>query len=62
MNNEVLVNRVKQFTDELGIPYSAFARNVGLSAVTIYKWISRHIDLSEKVLKRISEYLNRYNF
>lgn len=62
MNNEKLVERVKLFADELGVSRSAFAKNVGLSAVTIYKWLGRHEDLSEKTLKRIDEYLKRYKF
>ena len=62
MINEELINRTKHFMNELGASRSAFAKNVGLSASTVYKWIYRSIDLSEKSLKKIDEYLKRYNF
>ena len=62
MINEELINRVKHFINELGVSRAAFAKNVGLAAVTIYKWLGGHEDLSEKTLKRIDEYLKRYNF
>jgi len=62
MNNKELLLRTNKFISELGVSRVAFARNVGTSSSTIYKWQDGIIELSEKILGRIDQYLKHYGF
>lgn len=59
--NEI-IKRIGKFRSELGIPVTAFAKNVGISANTYYKWIHGYFSLSTSKLERIDNYLSRYGF
>jgi len=60
------MNTVKErtlcFMNEVGVPVSALAKNVGLSASTLYKWKLGLIKISPSALKRIDDYLRRLNY
>ena len=57
-----LEKRCKQMIEELGIPVTAFCRNVNISASAYYAWHRGTIDLSAATLDRIDEYLKKYGF
>ena len=64
MNNtkQQLFERIDQFTGELGIPVTAFTRNVNISVSSYYKWRSGVLKISDIALQRIDEYLAKYGF
>ena len=64
MNNtkEQILKRIDNFTSELGVPNTAFVRNVGISVTTYYKWRKGSLALSNATMQRISDYLSKYNF
>lgn len=57
-----LYERCQIFMDELGIPVTSFCRRIKLSLSSFYGWRSGDVILSENTLKRIDEYLKKYNF
>lgn len=62
INNVELENRITKFMTELGIPMTAFCRNIGMSTSTIRKWKKGQVQLSDAKLQRIDEYLRKYGF
>ena len=54
--------RAKNFINELGVPTSKFAKNVGISVSAFNKWQSGELSLCHKRLMEISDYLSKYNF
>jgi len=61
MENQI-IERIKKFRAELGIPVTAFARNVNISANSYHRWMSGCLSLSPSTLERIDTYLSRYGF
>ena len=62
INNNELEKRASKFLLELGIPMTAFCKNIGMSTSTIRKWKNGQLQLSEKTAKHIDEYLCKYGF
>lgn len=62
INNVELEKRITKFMTELGIPMTAFCKNIGMSTSTIRKWKKGQVQLSETRLQRIDEYLRKYGF
>lgn len=62
INNVELEKRITKFMAELGIPMTAFCKNIGMSTSTIRKWKKGQVQLSEIRLQRIDEYLRKYGF
>lgn len=62
MNQEQLKKRAKRFTDELNLPISRFAKNIGFDRSTYYKWLKGEKVFSETTLKKIDNYLKTYGF
>lgn len=60
--NNTIKERTLTFMDEVGVPVSAFAKNVGLSASTLYKWRLDLIEISSPALQRIDDYLKRFGY
>jgi len=54
--------RTLTFMSEVGVPTSAFAKNVGLSASTLYKWKIGLVKISSSALNRIDEYLSKFGY
>lgn len=59
--NEI-IERIEKFRSELGIPVTAFAKNIGIATNTYYKWVHGYFSLSTSKLERIDDYLSRYGF
>ena len=62
INNLQLENRITTFMTELGIPMTAFCKNIGMSTSSIRKWKNRQLQLSDAKLQHIDEYLRKYGF
>ena len=58
----LLKERVSKFLAEMGVPMTVFAAKVNLSTRAIYAWKKGDLVLSSASLKRIDEYLTKYNF
>lgn len=54
--------RAKSFLAELGIPTTRFCFNVGISPSAFNRWQRNDLILSESTVKRILDYLKRFNF
>ena len=65
-NNKIdqteIKTRAKIFLAELGIPVTSFSKNIGISVSAYNRWLRNDLILSESTVKRISDYLKRYNF
>jgi len=59
---DIILKRTLKFSKEVGVPFAAFAKNVNLSASTLYKWKAGFIDISPAALKRIDVYLERFGY
>lgn len=57
----MLKQRVNDFLIGLGLPKSRFAANVGISISALKKWLNGDLELAESTLKRIDEFLKKYN-
>lgn len=57
-----LKNRVKNFLAELGVPATKFCKNVNISYFSYQHWIRNMQKFSKETEKRISDYLEQYNF
>ena len=57
-----LKERTHRFIDELGVVASKFAKNAGIGHSTLYLWWSGKIKLSERLERKIDEYLRRYGY
>lgn len=53
--------RAKSFIQEIRLPVTRFAQNVGLCAGTMHQWFRGDLELSEQSLKRIDEFLKSFN-
>ncbi len=62
INKNELIERIDKFMNELGVPMTAFCRNIGVSTSAIAKWKKSNLELKESTLNRIDEYLCRYGF
>lgn len=58
---KMLKQRVTDFLIGLGLPKSRFAANVGISISALKKWLNGDLELSKSTLKRIDEFLRKYN-
>lgn len=54
--------RCKHMINELGIPVTRFCQNIRLSPHSYYDWQKEKVELSEKRLSSIDEYLKKYGF
>lgn len=57
-----LEERCEQFIKALGIKVTEFCANVGIGRTTYYIWKKGDLQLSDKTLKRIDEYLQKFGF
>lgn len=57
----ILKNRVLTFLEALGLPKSRFAAKVGISAKALSRWLDGDLNLSQSTLKRINDFLLRFN-
>lgn len=57
-----LKERTKKFLNELGIPMTSFARNIGRSPQAIYGWFADRLKLSDTTLSKIEEFITKYGF
>ena len=57
-----LKERTKKFLNELGIPMTSFARNIGRSPQAIYGWFADRLKLSDNTLNKIEEFIAKYGF
>ena len=48
--------------NELGLPTTRFCKNINLSTRCYYDWQNGKLKLSEERLKKIDQYLKKYNF
>lgn len=62
MNEQVLKERLTTFMSELGVPTTAFAKRVDMSASAVVHWLRGEQKMSEKRLQIIDEYLTKYGF
>lgn len=60
--NMSLKERCKKFIDELGVQVAKFADNCGIGRSTYYQWQKGDIELSDKSLNKIDDYLKKYGF
>lgn len=62
LNQTEVKTRAKKFINELGIPITNFTKNISVSVSAYNRWLRDDLILSESTIKRISDYLKRYNF
>ena len=53
--------RTKQFIQEIGLPVTRLAEDVGLSANAIHQWFRGELELSEQTINRIDDFLRSLN-
>lgn len=58
----MLRDRVQKFIDEFDMPITVFCRKIELTPDSYYKWKKGQLNLSEKTLQRISDYITKYGF
>lgn len=61
MNNQLKV-RLNHFLEEMGVPVTQVCRRVNLSPQSLYDWRKDKLKLADSTLKRIGDYLAKYNF
>lgn len=57
----MVLQRAKDFIDELGLPVTRFAKCVGLSPDTIRQWLAGTLKLRESNVNRIDNFLKSFN-
>lgn len=62
LNQTEIKERTKKFIGELGIPVTSFSKNIGISVSAFNRWQRNDLILAESTVKRISDYLKRFNF
>ena len=53
--------RTKNFLQEIRLPVTRFAEDVGLSANAIHQWFRGDLDLSNQSIERIDKFLKSLN-
>lgn len=62
MNETALKARLTNFMKELGVPTTAFAKRVDMSASTVTHWLRNEQKMSEKKMTIVDDYLKKYGF
>lgn len=57
----MVIQRAKDFMNELGLPVTRFAKCVNLSPDTIRQWLAGTLNLKESNINRIDEFLKSFN-
>lgn len=53
-----LREKVKAFINDTGARITVFCKKVSISPPYYYQWINNEVEFSDKVVNRITEYLN----
>lgn len=56
-----LKERSQSLIDEIGLPYSRFAKNVGLSTDAFRKWLLGQLKVKAETEQRIDDFLKSLN-
>lgn len=57
-----LIRRCENMMKELGIPLTAFCKNIELSPSAYYKLRHGDLNVSQETAQRIETFLDKYNF
>ena len=55
--------RFRKFREDVGVPIARVCRDVDMSQSALYHWIGKaNIELSDKALDRIDNYLKKFGY